>query len=120
MMSASNTSNNSLHREVISDEIQVITFCEVGLSILTVIANLINFYWIRKTFVTTLVYQIQQVDSLVSAVCQIGYIGILLSSISDAPNAYICCLATTLFFISVFHFLLLNGSAYFYLGCIYI
>ena len=99
MMSASNTSNNSLHPEVISDEIQVIiTFCEVGLSILTVIANLINFYWIRQTFfVATLVYQIQQIDSLVTAVCQIGWIGILLSSISDAPNAYFCNVATALF-----------------------
>ena len=109
MMSASNTSNNSLHPEVISDEIQVIiTFCEVGLSILTVIANLINFYWIRQTFVSTLVYQIQQVDSLVTAICTIGYIGIFLSSISDAPNPYICCVATTLFVFSVLHFLLMN------------
>ena len=109
MMSASNTSNNSLHPEVISDEIQVIiTFCEVGLSILTVIANLINFYWIRQTFVSTLVYQIQQVDSLVTAICTIGYIGILLSSISDNPNFYICNIASALISMSGFHFLLSN------------
>ena len=100
--------NTSLHPEVISDEIQIFTYCEVGLSILTIIANLINFYWIRQTFVATLVYQIQQIDSLVTAVCQIVWIGILLSSISDAPNAYFCNVATALFLIALFHFLLSN------------
>ena len=108
-MSALNITNTSLHPEVISDEIQIFTYyCEVGLSILTIIANLINFYWIRQTFVATLVYQIQQIDSLVTAACQIGWIGILLSSISDAPNAYFCNVATALFLIALFHFLLSN------------
>ena len=67
-----------------------------------------NFYWIRQTFMATLVYQIQQIDSLVTAACQIGWIGILLSSISDAPNAYSCNVATALFLIALFHFLLSN------------
>ena len=56
----------------------------------------------------TLVYQIQQIDSLVTAACQIGWIGILFSSISDAPNAYFCNVATALFLIALFHFLLSN------------
>ena len=40
MMSALNITNTSLHPEVISDEIQIFTYCEVGLSILTIIADL--------------------------------------------------------------------------------
>ena len=92
----------------ISDEILIFTYCEVGLSILTIVVNLVNFFWIRQTFVKTLVFQIQQIDSIVTSVCQIGFIAILLSSISDAPNVYICTTASGLVAISILHFLLSN------------
>ena len=109
IMSALNTPNTSPQPEVvtISNDI-LIVYCEVGLSILTIFVNLINFFWIRQRFETTLVYQIQQIDSLVTAVSQIGIIAILLSSISDAPNAYICAPATSFSIISFIHFLLSN------------
>ena len=108
-MSALNTNNTlSLQVEEINDEIQIVTYCFVGLSILTIFVNLCNFFWIRKTFLTTLIYQIQQIDSLVTSVCQIGCIGTLLSSIMDAPNAYVCTPATVLILVSFFHFLLSN------------
>ena len=110
MMSALNTTNTLLQFEMItiSDEILIVTYCEVGLSILNMFVNLINFFWIRKTFVSTLIYQIQQIDSLVTSICQIGCIGILLSSISNAPNVYICTTATFFNLVSIFHFLLSN------------
>ena len=110
MMSALNTKNTSLQSEMItiSDEILIVTYCEVYLSILIMFVNLINFFWIRKTFVSTLIYQIQQIDSLVTSICQIGCIGILLSSISNVPNVYICTTATFLNLVSFFHFLLSN------------
>ena len=108
-MSALNTTNTlSLQLEGINDEIRIATYCLVGLSILTMLVNLYNIFWIRKTFLTTLIYQIQQIDSLVTSICQIGCIGILLSSILDEPNAYICTPATGLVLISLLHFLLSN------------
>ena len=78
-MSALHATNASA--VVISDE--MIAYFEVGLSILTMLTNIVNFFCVRKWLVSSVVYQIQQIDSLVTAVCQIGYIGILLSSISD-------------------------------------
>ena len=105
-MSPMNT--NSLQTVVLSDDTQIATYCQVGLSIVTMIGNLINFFVIRKKFPTILVFQIQQIDSLVTSVCQIGYIGILFSSISNTPNANICTAATSLVQISFFHFLLSN------------
>ena len=90
------------------DEIQIVTFCEIGLSIVTMFANLANFFLIRQNIKTTFVYQIQQIDSIVTAVSQIGWVGILLSSISDNPNFYICNIASALISMSGFHFLLSN------------
>ena len=108
MTSPMNTTNTSLQTVALSDDIQIGTYCQVGLSILIIIANLMNFFVIRRKFPTILVFQIQQIDSLVTSVCQIGYIGILFSSISNAPNVYICTAATSLVQISFFHFLLSN------------
>ena len=105
-MSPMNT--NPLQTIVFSDDTQIATYCQVGLSIVTMIGNLINFFVIRKKFPTILVFQIQQIDSLVTSICQIGYIGILFSSISNTPNANICTAATSLVQISFFHFLLSN------------
>ena len=107
-MSALIGTNASLQAEVISDEILMITYFEVGLSLLTMLANIVNLFCLRKWFVSSVVYQIQQIDSLVTAVCQIGYIGILQGSISDAPNTYICNAASCLMAISVLHFFLSN------------
>ena len=107
-MSALIGTNASLQAEVISDEILMATYFEVGLSLLTMLANIVNLFCLRKWFVSSVVYQIQQIDSLVTAVCQIGYIGFLLSSISDAPNTYICNAASCLIAISVLHFFLSN------------
>ena len=107
-MSALIGTNASLQAEVISDEILMATYFEVGLSLLTMLANIVNLFCLRKWFVSSVVYQIQQIDSFVTAVCQIGYIGILLSSISDTPNTYICNAASCLFNISAIHFFLSN------------
>ena len=103
-MSALHATNASA--VVISDE--MIAYFEVGLSILTMLTNIVNFFCVRKWLVSSVVYQIQQIDSLVTAVCQIGYIGIMLSSISDAANAFICNAASCLMAISVLHFFLSN------------
>ena len=108
MMSSFNTTTNSIQAEEISDQIQVITYCEIGLSIVTFFANLANFFVIRKKFSKILVYQIQQIDSLVTAVSQIGFIVILLNSISSTPNASQCTLGSTLAVISGVHFVLSN------------
>mgnify|MGYP001474459074 CR=1 FL=1 len=105
-MSALNTPKPEV--VTISNDILIVAYCEVGLSILTIFVNLINVFWIRQRFETTLVYQIQQIDSLVTAVSQIGIIAILLSSISDDTNAYICAPATSFSIISFLHFLLSN------------
>lgn len=103
-----NTTNNSLFEaEVTNDEI-LTTYCEVGLSMLTMLGSLINFFWIQNTLAPNLVYQIQQIDSLVTSVCQLGSIGILLGRISKAPKSYICTLSAALFTISGFHFLMSN------------
>ena len=108
-MSTLNTTNSSsLQAEEISDEIRILTYCEVGLSILTMFTNMVNFFYIRKKIATCFVNHILQIDSLVTSICQIGYIGILLSSISDAPNAYICTPATALALLSGCHFALSN------------
>ena len=109
-MSALNNTNTSLQSELIriSDEILIYTYSEVALSILTMLTNIANFVYIQYKFASSLVYQIQKIDSLVTSVCQIGYIGILLSSISDAPNTYICNAASCLFNISAIHFFLSN------------
>ena len=109
-MSAFTSTNTSFEPgpEMFGDEIQIVTFCEIGLSIVTMFANLANFFLIRQNIKTTFVYQIQQIDSIVTAVSQIGWVGILLSSISDAPNAYICTPATALALLSGCHFALSN------------
>ena len=108
-MTAMNATNTSFQGEVISDKIKIITFCEIGLSIVTMIANVLNFFVIRNKFKkATLVYQVQKLDSLVTAVCQIGIIIILFESISDAPNTCMCTLGTALLGISNCHFLLSN------------
>ena len=108
-MSALNTTNtSSLQAEEITDEIRIFTYCNVGLSVLTMFTNTVNFFFIRKRFVTSFVNRILQIDSLVTAACQIGYIGILLSSISDPPNAYICNVASFFVAISMAHFFLTN------------
>ena len=90
-MSALNNTNTSLQSELIriSDEILIYTYSEVALSILTMLTNIANFFCIQNKFASSWVYQIQKIDSLVTSVCQIGYIGILLSSISDNPNYYL-------------------------------
>ena len=106
MMSPMNT--NSLQTVVLSDDTQIATYCQVGLAIVTIIGNLINFFVIRKFFAKIMVYQIQQIDSIVTSVCQLGYIGILFSSISNAPNAYICTPASFLCHISLFNLPLNN------------
>ena len=108
-MSALNTTNSSsLQAEEISDEIRIVTYCEVGLSILTMFTNMVNFFYIRKKIATCFVNHILQIDSLVTSICQIGYIGILLSSISDAPNVYICNVSLALVVISIGHFYVTN------------
>ena len=108
-MSALNTTNtSSLQAEEITDEIRIFTYGNVGLSVLTMFINTVNFFFIRKRFVTSFVNRILQIDSQVTAACQIGYIGILLSSISDAPNAYICNVSVSLVTISLYHFYLTN------------
>ena len=109
-MSALNNTNTSLQSELItiSDEILIYTYGEVALSILTMLTNIANFVYIQYKFASSLVYQIQKIDSLVTSVCQIGSIGILLSSISDAPNAYICNVASFFVAISRAHFILTN------------
>ena len=109
-MSALNNTNTSLQSELItiSDEILIYTYGEVALSILTMLTNIANFVYIQYKFASSLVYQIQKIDSLVTSVCQIGYIGILLSSISDNPNFYICNIASALISMSGFHFILSN------------
>ena len=95
-MSSLNNTTNSIQAEEISDQIQVITYCEIGLSIVSIFANLANFFAIRKKFITTFVYHIQQIDSIVTAVSQIGFIVILLNSISSTPNATMCTLGSAL------------------------
>ena len=108
-MSALNTTNSSsLQAEEISDEIRIVTYYEVGLSILSMLTNMVNFLCLRKKIVTCFVNHMLQIDSLMTSVCQIGYIGIFLSSISDAPNAYICNVSVSLVAISIFHFYLTN------------
>ena len=107
-MTAMNATNTSFQGEVISDKIKIITFSEIGLSIVTMIANVVNFFVIRNKFKATLVYQVQKLDSLVTAVCQIGIIIILFESISDASNTCMCTLGTALLGISNCHFLLSN------------
>ena len=103
-----NKTNASFQAEEISDEVLKAINFEVGLSILAMLTNIFNFFCVRKWFVSSVVYQIQQIDSLVTSVCQIGYISILLSSISDNPNAFICNAASCLIAISVLHFFLSN------------
>ena len=90
--------------EVISVDTQI----EIGASIMSLLVNLANIFVIRHKFKTMLVYQIQQIDSLVTAVGQIGFIIILFQSISDAPNARMCGMASALVMNSVLHFLLSN------------
>ena len=107
-MTAMNATNTSFQGEVISDKIKIITFSAIGLSIVTMIANVVNFFVIRNKFKATLVYQVQKLDSLVTAVCQIGIIIILFESISDTPNTCMCTLGTALLGISYCHFLLSN------------
>ena len=107
-MTAMNATNTSFQGEVISDKIKIITFSAIGLSIVTMIANVVNFFVIRNKFKATLVYQVQKLDSLVTAVCQIGIIIILFESISDTPNTCMCTLGTALLGISNCHFLLSN------------
>ena len=108
-MSALNTTNSSsLQAEEISDEIRIVTYCEVGLSILGMLTNMVNFLCLRKKIATCFVNHMLQIDSLMTSVCQIGYIGILFSSISDAPNAYICNVASFFVAISIAHFFLTN------------
>ena len=107
-MTAMTATNTSFQGEVISDKIKSITFCEIGLSIVTMIANVVYFFVIRNKFKATLVYQVQKLDSLVTAVCQIGIIIILFESISDTPNTCMCTLGTALLGISYCHFLLSN------------
>ena len=110
MMSALNiTRRPSLQAEVISDESQIIIiFCGIGLSIVNIFANLAVFLVIQQKFKTTLVYRIQQIDSLVTTFGQIGFIIILFERISDIPNASMCTLATALCEIAGDHFLLSN------------
>ena len=81
---------------------------EIGVSIMSLLVNLVNFLVIRQKFKTILVYQVQQIDSLVTAVGQIGFIIILFQNISDAPNASMCGMASALVMNSVLHFLLSN------------
>ena len=81
---------------------------EIGVSIMSLFVNLVNFFVIRQKFQTILVYQVQQIDSLVTAVGQIGFIIILFQNISDAPNARMCGMASALVMNSVLHFLLSN------------
>ena len=107
-MTAMNATNTSFQGEVISDKIKIITFCEIGLSIVTMIANVVYFFVIHNKFKATLVYQVQKLDSLVTAVCQIGVIIILFESISDTPNTCMWTLGTALLGISNCHFLLSN------------
>ena len=107
-MTAMNATNTSFQGEVISDKIKIITFSAIGLSIVTMIANVVNFFVIRNKFKATLVYQVQKLDSLVTAVCQFGIITILFESISDTPNTCMCTLGTALLGISNCHFLLSN------------
>ena len=109
-MSAFTSTNTSFEPgpEMFGDEIQIVTFCEIGLSIVTMFANLANFFLIRQNIKTTFVYQIQQIDSIVTAVGQIGFIIIFFQNISDAPNARMCGMASALVMNSVLHFLLSN------------
>ena len=107
-MTAMNATNTSFQGEVISDKIKIITFSAIGLSIVTMIANVVYFFVIRNKFKATLVYQVQKLDSLVTAVCQIGIIIILFESISDTPNTCMCTLGSALLGISNCHFLLSN------------
>ena len=100
--------DTKIEAEEITDEIRIFTYGNVGLSVLTMFTNTVNFFFIRKKFVTSFVNQILQFDSLLTAACQIGYIGILLSSISDAPNAYICNVASFFVAFSIAHFFLTN------------
>ena len=78
----------------------------IGLSIVTMIANFANFLVLHQKFKATLVYQIQKLDSLVTAICQIGFLIIL--SISETPNASLCTLGTALTEIAAWHFILSN------------
>ena len=107
-MSSLKNTTNSIQAEEISDQTQVITYCEIGLSIVSIFANLANFFAIRKKFITTFVYHIQQIDSIVTAVSQIGFIVLLLNSISSTPNATMCTLGSALAVISGVHFVLSN------------
>lgn len=85
-----------------------LSYGEIGLSIVTMIANFANFFVLHHKSKATLVYQIQKLDSLVTAVCQIGFLIILVESISETPNASMCTLGTALTEIAAWHFILSN------------
>ena len=104
MMSGLNNTTTSFEAQVISDNVQI----ETGLSIVTLFANLVNFFVIRKKFTKKFVYHILQNDSLVTAMSQIGFMVLWSNIISNAPNAIMCTLASALIGISTVHFLLSN------------
>ena len=66
-----NTTNTSLQTVALSDDARIATYYQM-------IANLINFFCDTKKIAAILVFQIQQIDSLVTSVCQIGCIGLLI------------------------------------------
>ena len=88
------------------------THWTISLSFLYMIINLIAVILIgkRSSLHNQVIYQILQVNCLVTMAGQFGFIIILASNLSDAPNTsiYTCTFATTLTVNAFFNFFLNN------------
>lgn len=100
-----NASNVTTLPEWLDTEILRSTYLELGLSTLVLLVSALNAIWLQCKVPRTFVFKVLQLDCMVTATCQSGYIAILLSSISEEPNVIICMVGTALSLITYYHFI---------------
>ena len=99
-------SNDTFHNSTSTksgDELVIWTYINILLSIFALIINLFWFAIIGKNGPVSATYQIQRIDSLITALSQFGLIGHHLGSIDIFRNKFCCTVATSLCLVSVLH-----------------